>query len=392
MKLSAGGKILAVLAGLGIIAWALDRYVGFDRVVERFGLAPPQTGRLSTADFPAGAAAPVGDLAALPSRPVRIVGRPRGALLPLYAAVGGARTSRDAPLFRGYGLEAEFVAAADPDAVRAALEAGGERGGADLAALSVDALAALRPLPPDAAPRTVALLGKSRGHDALATGAGPHAVAGLAGRAVAAAPGTCARYFALWRLAQAGLTERSVRWVAVATESAAAQALGEGRAEVAAGYAGELALAAQRRGGKMLASTADAPHLCATVLAGRRDFVLRYPEAVRRILRAFFDAVEAAAKAPPPWLSLLPQVAPGLGDPHGALAADPPSSLADNLAFFGIAGDAPVRYDELYASAASLWAKLGERVDAPAAAETRDLEALRAVARAGDERAPADRR
>jgi hypothetical protein len=53
--------------------------------------------------------------------------------------------------------------------------------------------------------------------------------------------------------------------------------------------------------------------------------------------------------------------------------------LRENLAFFGLSGQAPVTYDELYQSAAGLFARLGNTSPAPAAEDTRDLTVLRSL-------------
>ena len=147
-----------------------------------------------------------------------------------------------------------------------------------------------------------------------------------------------------------------------------------------------MTLAAKERGGKVLATTADAPYLCAMVLVARGDFAARYAEAVRRVVRAIFDEVDAVAKDPLQSAELLGTVGPSLGDPRAAIVADPPARLADNVSFFGIGGDTPVRYTELYQSAAGLWVKLKEPGDPFPPAESVDLTVIKAVVRAADER------
>ena len=59
-----------------------------------------------------------------------------------------------------------------------------------------------------------------------------------------------------------------------------------------------MSMAARDRGGKVLATTADAPHLLATVLVARGDFAARYPDAVRRVLRGLLDAGQGVLKDP----------------------------------------------------------------------------------------------
>jgi ABC-type nitrate/sulfonate/bicarbonate transport system substrate-binding protein len=163
----------------------------------------------------------------------------------------------------------------------------------------------------------------------------------------------------------------------------AGRALREGRADAAVGPTAEVEAAAKERGGKVLATTADAPHLISTVLVARGEFAARYPDAVRRIVRGLFDANVAVLKDPAPAARLLGDVAPQLGDPSEAVRSSAPATLKDNLAFFGLAGEAPVTYEELYQSALQLFAKLERRTEPlRGAGETVDLSALRGVAEA----------
>ncbi len=116
-----------------------------------------------------------------------------------------------------------------------------------------------------------------------------------------------------------------------------------------------------------------------SVLAVRSDVLARYPDAVRRLVRALLDAQEAASRDPTEAARALGASAPQLGDPFEALKADPPATFFENLAFFGIRGDAPVHYEELYASAAALLDKLGEKADPGLSADSRELGPLLAA-------------
>ncbi len=156
-------------------------------------------------------------------------------------------------------------------------------------------------------------------------------------------------------------------------------ALREGRADAIVGLRGDVEAATADRGGKVLATTADAPHLVATVLVVRGEFAARYPDGVRRIIRALLDGAVATARDPTPAARLLGEVAPSIGDPREAIRAEPPATLRENLAFFGIAGQAPVTYDELFQSAAALEARLMKSPPPPAAEDTRDVTVLRSL-------------
>src|SRR6266849_5692669 len=132
--------------------------------------------RLSAGDFPAGVSAPVGDIASIPLRAARVGFSPRGSSVALLLATGGVRSSAldakehffEGLLKSGYAMDAKAVVFGREEELRQALAAGAESGGVDVAALSVDRLAQWADSLRDAAPRTVLMLGRSRGQDALA--------------------------------------------------------------------------------------------------------------------------------------------------------------------------------------------------------------------------------
>ena len=370
---------LLVLAG----GWLAASWVGLlDRASRRLFPQLEKTGTLSPGDFPAGVTAPGGDIASVPLRPTLVGFTPRGSAASLLLATGGVSVEgqgRPAGLLRtGYSLDARAVVFARPADLRKALQDGAERGGVDLAALTVDRVASwIVPLR-DAAPRVVLLLARSQGADALGA-VGVSGLAELKGHRLAVATAGPGQYFALWLLMRAGLGMRDVRWVDLPSALDAGLALREGRADAIVGLRGDVEAATADRGGKVLATTADAPHLIATVLVVRGEFAARYPDGVRRIIRGLLDAAAAAAKDPVPAARLLGEVAPSLGDPREAVHGEPPATLRENLGFFGIAGQAPVTYDELFQSAAALESRIARSPPPPAAEDTRDVTVLRSL-------------
>ncbi|EPX63104.1 hypothetical protein D187_006514 [Cystobacter fuscus DSM 2262] len=379
-----------ILCALGA-AWLLASPLGYlDRLQARFFPAAKDAVRLSPGDFPAGVTAPMADLASVPLRPTLIGFTARGSAAALLLATGGASTlDNPAPapgaaqgvLKTAYAMDARAVVFANEDELRQALSVGAEHGGVDLAVLSVDRLAAWLPALRDAAPRTVLLVGRSRGQEALAA-VGVTELAQLRGKRLGVYPAGSSSYFALWVLSRAGLRMSDVRWVDLPSTLDAGRALREGRADAVAGLWGDVELAARDRGGQVLATTADAPHLVATVLVARGDYAARYPDAMRRIIRGLLDAGQSVAKDPGPAARLLGEVAPYLGDPSEAIRSAPPATLADNRAFFGLSGEAPVTYDELFQSASALYQKIRRTAKAPPAEDTRDLGALKYVSEA----------
>ncbi|GEN06508.1 hypothetical protein MFU01_15450 [Myxococcus fulvus] len=372
-------------------AWVVASRMGYlDTLQARFFPSVREAVRLSPGDFPAGVSAPVADVASVPLRPVLIGFTARGSAASLLVAAGGA-TTLDNPaappgaaqgvLKTAYALDARAVLFAREEELRQALAIGAENGGVDMGFLSVDRLASWAPGLRDAAPRTLLLVGRSRGQEALAA-VGVTDLASLRGKRVGVYPFSSTHYFALWVLARAGLRTTDVRWVDLPSTLDAGRALREGRADAVVGLWGDVELAARDRGGAVLATTADAPHLVATVLVARGDFAARYPDAVRRVLRGMLDAGQAVLKDPAAGARMLGEVAPYLGDPTEAIRSAPPATLADNRAFFGLSGEAPVTYDELYQSAAALFQKLKQGPPVPLAEDTRDLGALKYVSEA----------
>jgi ABC-type nitrate/sulfonate/bicarbonate transport system substrate-binding protein len=370
LLLVAGGWLVASRLGL------------LDRLTRRLFPVLERTGTLSPGDFPAGVTAPGGDIASVPLRPTLVGFTPRGAAASLLLATGGVVAEgqgKPAGLLRtGYSLDARSVVFAKTADLRKALQDGAERGGVDMAVLSVDRVASwIHPLR-DAAPRVVLLLARSQGADALGA-VGVPGLAELKGRRLAVASASPSQYFALWLLMRAGLGVQDVRWVELGSSLDAGLALREGRADAVVGLRGDVDAATADRGGKVLASTADAPHLVATVLVVRGEFAARYPDGVRRTIRGLLDAAVATLRDPVPAARLLGEVAPSLGDPRDAVRSEPPATLRENLAFFGIAGQAPVTYDELFQSAAALEARIGKTPPPPAAEDTRDVTVLRSL-------------
>ena len=385
MTLRAGPGIrwflLACVAVTG--AWAAVRTGLWAKVSERIAPAVPKPPRLSAGDFPAGASAPVGGFASLPDRPVRMGFTPRGSSAALLWATGGAGADppgRKGALFAAsYALDAEAVPFSREEDLRQALLAGGDAGGVDLAALTVDRLAAWWPDLRDAAPRTVLLLGRSRGQEAVAA-VGAASLGELRGRRVGTYRHGSASYFLLWALSRAGLNPSDVVRVELPSTLEAGAWLREGKVDAVAGLTHDVAAAAQARAGSVLASTADAPHLLATVLVVRGEFSARFPDAVRRVLRGLLEAGSSVNRDPAAGARLLGAVASYLGDPAEAVAAAPPADLKENLSFFGLQGEAPVTYDELFQSALALYEKLSPAGRVVSAEDTRELGALRYVA------------
>lgn len=375
MKLKAGRVVLVA----GLLALAAGSVVAARLgYVERLRLKLwGRPAHLSAGDFPAGVSAPVDDWASVPTRPVLVGVVPRGTVAPLLWAAGDAQR---VGLFRGaYALDVTVKAYPREDELKRALVLGAENGGVDAAALTVPSLAMSSALLRDAAPRTVLLLGRSRGEDALAARTAK-APAELTGKRLGVELRGTSHYFALWVMSRAGLTTRDVTLVPL--DGPPGDALRAGTVDAVAGPAGELAPVVKDLGAATISTTADAPHLLATVLVVRGEFAARYPDAVRRLVRGTLDADTQVLKDATAAARVLGEVAPQLGDPTEAIRAAPPASVRDNLAFFSLGQESPVTYGELYRSAAELAVKLFGAPAAPEPDDTADLGPLKYVSSA----------
>ncbi|GMU62979.1 MAG: hypothetical protein AMXMBFR34_47420 [Myxococcaceae bacterium] len=367
-------SLFVALAAGSVVASRL----GFvERLRDRLqGRAP----RLAAGDFPAGVMAPVDDVVKVPTRPVLLGLVPRGSVAPVLLAAGDADR---VGLFRAsYAIDVKVIVFEREEELRKALVKGGENGGVDVAALPVSSLAMSASLLRDAAPRVVMLLGRSRGHEVIGARAGLGTFNELAGKKVGVEERALPWYVLLWALSRAGLSLRDVQLVPLESSFEAGAALEAKRVDAVAGFAGDVGPAVKEVSGSVIATTADAPHLVATVLVARGDFAARYPDGIRRLLRGVLDANAAVTKDLTEAARVLGTVAPQLGDPTEAIRAAPPASLKDNLAFFGLADEAPVTFSELFDSAAALNRKLFGAPPAPTAEDTADLGALKYVAAA----------
>jgi ABC-type nitrate/sulfonate/bicarbonate transport system substrate-binding protein len=381
-------SLLAVLVSVGLLAlgyWVASR-MDLESIQAKYLPRPRPKVKLSSGDFPAGISAPVGDIASVPLRPTLIGFTPRGSSAALLLATGGIRSadldSRER-VYQGllktaYAMDAKALVFAREADLRKAFILGGDNGGVDLAAFSVDRLAHWTESLRDSAPRTVLLLGRSRGQEALGA-VEIQKLADLRGRRLGAYSQGPGYYFALWTLSRAGIAVGDVQWVELTSTLEAGSALREGRADAVVGLYADVELAVRDRGGKILVTTSDAPHLISTVLVARGEFAARYPDAVRRIIRGILDGAALISKDATEGARLLGEVAPYLGDPVEAIQSEPPATLKDNLAFFGLSGEAPVTYDELFQSATSLFVKIGRSKSPPSPEDTRDIGPLKYV-------------
>jgi NitT/TauT family transport system substrate-binding protein len=145
----------------------------------------------------------------------------------------------------------------------------------------------------------VLVLDRSRGGDGVAARPGISSFAELKGKAVAVdGPGTSPYFMLAYMLRENGMSMRDIRPQTLAPQPAA-QAFVAGQFDAAATYEPYLsqvrALGADKA--RILATTLQYPCIVDT-LAFQPAFIQANPEAVRRVVKSWFDAIDLIAKEP----------------------------------------------------------------------------------------------
>jgi len=365
---------LLVLA-LGV---ALLSHFGFaERLQEQLWVQGPI---VEAADFPAGVTSPAYERSSLILRPTHIGTTLRGSTAPLLWAAG--EEDEEEGLWRqSFAVEVRLHVFPNSEALAEALAKGGDNGGVDMAVLSMSTLllgaSSLKP----ASPRVLMLMGWSRGQDVLLATPGLHHPAQLRNKRVAVEKWGPGHHLLLWTLSRAGLRLTDVEVLSLDSALEAAEFLENGTVDAAAGLYGELLPWALENKGEFLESTADVPHLVASVLVARGNFVARYPEVVLRVLRGVFEMEQNMGRYRRRIHKGFGQKYPNLLKPEQLLKEEPLASMEENLAFFGLQGHVAVSYAELYQSTFALASKLYDKTPAPGVEESLELTPLKRLAK-----------
>ena|GEM_PF-1079688 len=337
---------------------------------------------VEAADFPAGVTSPAHERNAFVLRPTYIGTTLRGSTAPLlWAAGGGAEEGEEGLWSQSFAVDVRIRIFQNGMELSEALAKGGDNGGVDMAVLSMSTLLLQASDLKPASPRVLMLMGWSRGQDALAATQGLHHPTQLRNKRVAVEMWGPGHHLLLWTLSRAGLRLNEVELIPLDSALEAAKSLEEGMADAAAGFYAELLPWALQNRGELLESTADVPHLVASVLVARGGFVARYPEVAVRILRGVFEMEQNMTRYRKRILKSFRQKYPGLQKPEQWLQEEPLASMEENLAFFGLWGHAAVGYAELYQSTVALASKLYERPPAPRMEESLELAPLKRLAK-----------
>lgn len=208
-----------------------------------------------------------------------------------WTGFGPLTLAERAGLFRANGVEVETRFAPQSERNLALVS-----GAVNCVATTVDAMilwASTAPLV------QVLVLDRSRGGDGVAVRPSIRGWADLRGKQVAVdGPGTTPYFMLAYMLRENGLSIRDIRPQTLEAQPAA-QAFAAGRFDAAATYEPYLS---QIRGlgadkGRILATTLDHPCVVDT-LAFRPAFIQANPEAVRRLVKSWSDALEMIAQEP----------------------------------------------------------------------------------------------
>ncbi|MCL2626214.1 MAG: hypothetical protein FWD46_05305 [Cystobacterineae bacterium] len=371
------GLALGLLFSLAL-AVALLSHFGFgERLRERIWKQGPV---VEAADFPAGVASPAYERASMVLRPTYLGTTLRGYAAPLLWAAG--EEGGEEGLWReSFAIEVRTRVFANGTELSKALALGGDNGGVDMAVLSLPTLLLDAPGLKPAVPRVLMLMGWSRGQDILVATQGLHHPGQLRNKRVAVEMWSPGHHLLLWTLSRVGLRLGEIELLELPSALDAGAFLEKGVADAAAGLYGELLPWVLQNKGEFLDSTADVPHLVASVLVARGSFVARYPEVILRVIRGLFDLEQNMARYRKRMLKSFKQQYPNLGKPEQMLQEEPLASMEENLAFFGLRGQAAVGYAELYQSTTALASKLYERPPAPRVEESLELAPLKRLAK-----------
>lgn len=146
----------------------------------------------------------------------------------------------------------------------------------------------------------------STGNDQIIVAEGITSIADLKGKKVAAEEGTVDHYLLLKVLREGGLKPSDITFVPLETGAAAA-AFAAGKVDAAGVYAPFTTQALKRPGSKALTTSRDHPGAISDLLVCRREFVAKNPEAIQKVVNAWFATLDLMKKDPAATLPILVQ-------------------------------------------------------------------------------------
>ncbi len=144
----------------------------------------------------------------------------------------------------------------------------------------------------------------STGNDQIIAAEGIKTVADLKGKKVAAEEGTVDHYLLLKVLKDAGLKGSDITFVPLETGAAAA-AFAAGKVDAAGVYAPFTTQALKRPGSKAITTSKDHPGAISDLLVCRTEFVKQNPEAIQKVVDAWFATLKLMKSDPGATLPIL---------------------------------------------------------------------------------------
>ncbi len=144
----------------------------------------------------------------------------------------------------------------------------------------------------------------STGNDQIIVAEGITSVAQLKGKKVAAEEGTVDHYLLLKVLTDNGLKASDITFVPLETGAAAA-AFAAGQVDAVGVYAPFTTQALKRPGSKALTTSRDHPGAISDLLVCRREFVEKNPEAIQKVVNAWFATLQEIKADPAGTLPIL---------------------------------------------------------------------------------------
>jgi NitT/TauT family transport system substrate-binding protein len=146
----------------------------------------------------------------------------------------------------------------------------------------------------------------STGNDQIIAAQGINKVADLKGKKVAAEEGTVDHYLLLKVLKDAGLKGTDITFVPLETGAAAA-AFAAGKVDAAGVYAPFTTQALKRSGSRAITTSKEHPGAISDLLVCRTQFVKQNPEAIQKVVNAWFATLALMKQEPDVTLPILVQ-------------------------------------------------------------------------------------
>jgi NitT/TauT family transport system substrate-binding protein len=144
----------------------------------------------------------------------------------------------------------------------------------------------------------------STGNDQIIAAPGIKTMADFKGKRVAAEEGTVDHYLLLLGLKKAGLSAKDITFVPLETGAAAA-AFAAGKVDAVGVFAPFTTQALKRPGSTTVFSSKDVPGAISDHLVCRKEFVAKNPEAVQKLVNAWFATLSTIKAEPGPTLAIM---------------------------------------------------------------------------------------